>query len=270
MTPALHIENLTISRGKKILCRVLTMTIKPNDFWAILGPNGSGKTTLLQTLSGHLAPAHGKILLNKQPLTAHSSRLLAQHIGILFQDSAHTFPQTVYEYCRAARFPHQALISSRCHQTDDRITRQTLKLLELDNLADKNIQHLSGGEQRRAAIAALLVQSPAFYLLDEPANHLDLHHQMQMMQIFADLAHIQHRAVIMSLHDINLAARYCNKILMLFPDGSTQHGSRADMLNTENLSRLYQHPIDVIRDGEQTYWLPNKHRHPRESGDLQM
>lgn len=256
MTAALHLANLTITRGKKILCRELTMTIKPNDSWAILGPNGSGKTTLLQTLSGHLSPAHGKILLNEQPLTAYSSRDLAQHIGIMFQDSAHTFPQTVYEYCRAARFPHQSMLTPRHHHSDDNITRHTLKLLELDSLADKNIQHLSGGEQRRAAIAALLIQSPLFYLLDEPANHLDLHHQIHMMQIFTELTRSHHRAVIMSLHDINLAARYCNKILMLFPDGSTQHGSRADMLNTENLSRLYQHPIDVIRDGAQTYWLP--------------
>jgi iron complex transport system ATP-binding protein len=255
MSKSLMLSNLTVARGSKTLCSNLSLTITPGDYWAVLGPNGSGKTTLLHTLAGQLTPAGGQIFLNGQHLSSLSARCIAKEIGILFQDSPFIFPQSVHEYCLAARFPHHSLMTAaQPLQADLALAHQALAALELTALAAKNIQHLSGGEQRRAAIAALLVQAPSFYLLDEPANHLDLHHQIQTMNLFDTLT--SKHAVIMSLHDINLAERYCNKILMLFPDGTTEHGTRQHMLNRENLSRLYQHPIDAIRNGDQTYWLP--------------
>ena len=261
MNNILQIRHLTITRGQQTLCHDLSLTIELGDCWAVLGPNGSGKTTFLHTLSGHLVPQQGRLLLNNQPLSGLARRDIAKQIGILFQDSSYHFPQSVLEYCLAARFPHQSPFTTRHSNTDHAIMHKALATMELMHLAQKNIQHLSGGEQRRAAIAALLIQSPTFFLLDEPANHLDLHHQIHMMHVFAKLVQTRQHAVIMSLHDINLAARFCNKILMLFPDGTTLHGHRDDILNTEYLSKLYQHPIDVVHANAQTYWLPRHDRH---------
>lgn len=251
MKSSLRIENLTMIRGGKTLCRQLNFTISPGESWGVLGPNGCGKSTLLHTISGHLPPAAGNIFLNTEALTSLSARRIAQEIGILFQDAQYTFPQSVFDYCLAGRFPHHGLFSSLLQ--DKTQVEQALLQLELTALAEKNIQELSGGEQRRAAMAALFVQAPAFLLLDEPANHLDLRYQIHIMKLLASRSDC---AIILSAHDINFAARFCNRILMMFPDGECAHGLPGDMLTTENLSRLYQYPIDALREGKQTYWVP--------------
>lgn len=253
----LTLAHLNIARGKQLLCQQLNLSISPGDFWGILGPNGCGKSTLLHTLCGQLPAAHGELLLNDQPLHTFSSRAIAQQIGILFQDTHFTFPQTVHDYCADARFPHQALLGR--HTNTHPEVHQALSALRLTALAGKNIHELSGGEQRRAAIAALLVQAPAIYLLDEPINHLDLPHQMLVMSLLRDQSRKQ--AVVMSLHDVNLAARYCNKILFMLPDGSVLHGSSTDLLTSAYLSQVYQYPIDAISHCDQTYWLPRHAPH---------
>jgi iron complex transport system ATP-binding protein len=251
----LSLDALNIIRGHKVLIRDLSLTIQPGDFWGILGPNGCGKTTLAHTLCGQIPPHSGQLQLNERALHTLSTRDIAQQIGILFQDTRHAFPQTVREYCQDASFPHRSLFSTQSSPSAP--VNETLNALTLTAHADKNIQQLSGGEQQRAAIAALLVQSPTYFVLDEPTNHLDLHHQIQVMNIFAEKSAAQH-AVIAALHDINLAASYCNHILMIFADGSVLHGTKQEMLTPERLSHLYQHPIDVIREGGQTYWLPQR------------
>lgn len=251
----IQISNLTLARGTRTFCCDLSFAVQSGDCWAVLGPNGSGKTTLLHTLAGQLKPHDGQIILNDVCMTTLTARQIAQEVGILFQDVHHAFPQSVYEYCRAARFPHQHLFASQ-NAEDDAITDTALHHMKLKEFAEKNIQQLSGGEQRRAAIASLLIQSPAFFLLDEPTNHLDLPYQIHTMNTLQELTRQEQRAVIMSLHDINLAARYCNHILMIFSDGSVMHGTRDEILTRENLTRLYQHPVDVVRDGAHSYWLP--------------
>jgi iron complex transport system ATP-binding protein len=255
MTAAIRIENLTIARGQKILCRDLNFTIAAGDFLGILGPNGSGKTTLLQTLCGELAPRAGNIFLNNTPLTALSAKEIARAIGMLFQDSSHAFPQTVYDYCLAARYPHHHFFASPSSKDNAEIVSHALQLFELNALAGKNIQQLSGGEKRRVELAALFVQAPLFYLLDEPANHLDLPHQLRAMHYLKELADTNH-AVVTTLHDVNLAARYCSKILMINGDGRAAIGTRQEMLTTELLSDLYQHPVTAIHSHDQTYWMP--------------
>ncbi len=253
----LSVRDLSITRQRRRLCQHLSFTISPGDYWAVLGPNGCGKTTLLHTLCGQLPATSGEILLNNQAITHLKRRELAQQIGILFQTHTHPFPQIVRDYCLDARFPHHTLLTAGKHAEADRIRLQhILNRLQLTDLADKNIQQLSGGEQRRAAIAALLMQSPDIYVLDEPINHLDLHHQIETMSIFKEASRTH--GIIMAVHDINLAAHDCNKILMLFQDGTSMQGSCSEMLTTELLSRLYQHPIDVIQAGDQTYWQPRR------------
>lgn len=245
----LHTQNLQITIGKKIICRDLTLQIRAGEIWGILGQNGSGKTTLLHTLA-RLHPAmRGEIWVGEKKLKALSIKSLAQQIGILFQDFNDTFPQTVWEYCLAARYPHLAYFKKESAKDKDIVT-QALQTMELCELIERKITQLSGGEKRRLALAAILAQTPLVYLLDEPTNHLDVRYQFHVLNQLKNMATTQTVAVMMSLHDINLAQQFCNRILLLFADGYVLQGCPEETLTQENLTRLYQFPIKRIADQE--------------------
>jgi len=246
----LRTNNISLYAGARWLCAELNLHINPGDFWGVLGPNGSGKTTLLHTLAGLHAPQYGDVLLNDKPLTQLAAKHIAQSIGILFQDLPPAFPLRVLDYCAMARYPHLSAFTTESLE-DKRMTQEALQAMELTALQQRLLTSLSGGEKQRVYIAALLTQSPFIYLLDEPTNHLDIGYQAHVMHYFQRLAQ-QQRAIVASLHDINLAQHYCNRILLLFPDGSTCQGTPAQVLNEANLQRLYQCP--VTRQG--VMWSP--------------
>lgn len=250
----LSTQQLYVRIGTKEICQDLNLTLRTGETWGILGPNGCGKSTLLHTLAGLHAPSSGSIFLHGQEITHLSVKSIARSLGILFQDTNTAFPQTVWNYCLAARYPHRAYFSKDSSGDKD-LAMHALRQLELDHLLHRNIIQLSGGEKRRLAIAALLTQTPDIYLLDEPSNHLDVRHQSTVLNILHSLAK-NASAVMMSLHDANLAQRFCDQILLLFPDGGSMQGACKDMLTTANLSRLYQHEMCAIKQGNHTYWMP--------------
>ncbi len=220
----------------------LNFTIKPGDVWGILGPNGCGKTTLLKTLAGLSSIQSGDVFLNDQSLSSLPLKKIAQTIGFLFQEMQLNFPQTVEAYCLAARYPHLSYFK-KMKIEDEQIMRQALEEMDLTSKAKRLIRHLSGGERRRVAIAALLTQAPTIYLLDEPTNHLDIHHQIQVLTYLQKLAQSKQISIMMALHDINLAARFCDHIVLLYPNGQRLQGESKHILTAEHLTQLYQHPI---------------------------
>lgn len=246
-------KQISIKAGNKLICQSLTIHSKPGEVWGILGPNGCGKTTLLHALMGLHPIIHGEILLGKNKLKQLSLKCIAQSLGLLFQDFSTHFPQTVLDYCSASRYPHLPYFKKEDKQGKE-IVLQALQTMELDLAQNKIIQHLSGGEQRRLAIAALLAQTPSIYLLDEPTNHLDIKHQIKVLTHFRYLAKNKSVTVLMTLHDINLVQQFCDHILLLFGDGTSMQGFTQATLNAQNLTRLYQHPILQKGEGEQSYW----------------
>lgn len=248
-------ENLTISRSKKQICNQLNWSISAGEMWGILGPNGAGKTTFLHTLAHLLPPISGKIWLKKSPIDTLSRREIAQQIGVLFQSANDYFPQTVTEFCASGRFPHHTFLQKKS-LADDIILNDSLRAMQLDSLKLRLMNSLSGGEKRRAAIAALLTQTPSLYLLDEPTNHLDLPHQLATLAHFQSLARTKQKAVVMSLHDINHVQTYCDHVLMLYPNGALLQGATSEMLTETNLTELYQHPIRAIYDDQRIFWQP--------------
>lgn len=230
----LKTNKLSITLTSKTLCRDLNIMIYPGDTWGILGANGSGKTTLLQTFAGLQPNYQGEIFLREKPLLDYSRKTLAQEIGILFQESSFVFPQTVLAYCENSRYPHGKNILQ-----DDKIIHDALIKMDLMHFGAQNILTLSGGEKRRLAIAALIAQTPTVFFLDEPMNHLDLRYQIIVMEFFKKLSQEKPVGIMMTLHDIQLAKRYCNKILMLFENGKTQQGEAKNLLTAANLQKLY-------------------------------
>lgn len=238
---ALHVRVGTLT-----LLDRLELTIDAGEVWAVLGQNGVGKTTLLHTLAGLHPAADGGLWLDGRALSQWTRRDIARRVGLLPQDNHDAFPSTVLETALIGRHPH--LDSWRWEGAADReIAWNALRQVGLEDFAERLVGSLSGGERRRLAMATLLTQDPALMLLDEPSNHLDLHHQVQLLGLVAARARAPGKAALMTLHDVNLADRFCSHALLIFPGGATLAGPCHEVLDQANLTRLYAHPIRELR-----------------------
>ncbi|UXZ55963.1 ABC transporter ATP-binding protein [Halomonas sp. 7T] len=223
----------------------LNITLEPGQVWGVLGPNGAGKTTLLHTLAGLNTPRSGQVLLNNKPLSQLRRRQVAQSLGLVFQERLDGFPATVLETALIGRHPYLSLW--QMEGADDYAQAEAaLERLDVAHLRDRLVSTLSGGERQRVAMATVLTQAPKIWLADEPTNHLDLHHQSAVMALMAELA-AQGSAVMMCLHDLNLAARWCDHILLLYPNGEACWGRRDSMLVPSALERLYQQRLATVQ-----------------------
>lgn len=234
----------------------LNLTIEPGQVWGVLGPNGAGKTTLLHTLAGLNAPRSGSVLLNESALGQLRRRHVAQRLGLVFQDRQDGFPATVLETALIGRHPY--LSPWQMEGAEDYARAEAaLKRLDVAHLRDRLVSTLSGGERQRVAIATVLTQAPNVWLADEPTNHLDLHHQSAVMALMADQA-AQGQAVIMCLHDLNLAARWCDHVLLLYPNGEACWGPRDSMLVPSALESLYRQKLAVVEVDGAPVFVPIK------------
>lgn len=246
--------NMTLRAGDKLLCADFNIEISPGQSWAILGLNGTGKTTLLHTLAG-LLPQQGQVELNQRALNDWSRQELARHIGLLLQKHQDPFPGSVIEYVMIGRHPYLGHFHWES-EADLQIAQQALDMVGLTGFEQRDIQHLSGGEYQRMMIAMVMVQQPAFYLLDEPVNHLDWPHQHELLTQLNRLVKQQSKSLIMALHDVNLAAQYSDHVIMLFEDADYLSGPTDELLDRENLERLYKTPIHEIMDNGKKVFLP--------------
>lgn len=226
----------------------LNMNVEPGQIWGVLGPNGAGKTTLLHTLAGLLPARSGQVVLNDLPLKGLKRRDIARQLGLVFQERQDTFPATVMETALIGRHPWLSPWESEQGE-DQALAKQALAALDVDNLSDRLLSTLSGGERQRVAVATLMTQNPDIWLLDEPTNHLDLHHQVKVMNLLRNQAE-SGKAVFMCLHDLNMAARWCSHVLLLYTNGDACWGATDSMLVPEALERLYnQRLIALEKDG---------------------
>jgi iron complex transport system ATP-binding protein len=233
----------------------LDMDLAPGGILAILGRNGSGKTTLLHTLAGLRAPAAGTIAIRGESIAAMKPAALALLRGVLLQQQLDAFPATVLETALIGRHPW---LDRWAWETaaDASIAQDALAAVGLSGFASRDVHTLSGGERQRLAIATLLTQEPRLAFLDEPLTHLDLNHQIGVLELISQQAREKRMAVVMVLHDINLARRYADRALLLFGDGRTVGGPVAEVLNAETLSQLYGHRLRRIELDGGDYFIP--------------
>ena len=251
----LSVEHLDVTIAGKRVCKNLSFEISSGQCWGILGKNGAGKTTLLHTLAGIRHPDNGNILFDGTNINDLPERKRAQNIGVLFQQQDDPFPSSVIESVLIGRHPWLEQWQWET-ENDIGIARNALAAVELEGFDARVIQTLSGGEYQRMNIAALLTQNPELMLLDEPANHLDLHHQITMLELLTQKARQEQKGTIMVLHDINLAARFCDHLLMIFDNGETLHGPADTILHRKYIEKLYQHTVNAIESPHGTFWMP--------------
>ena len=245
MTSGLTCKALSVRIGSVQVARDLGLSVRPGEFWALLGPNGIGKTTLLKCLAGLYEPGDGEVLLESRNIAQLPRKLLARHIGMLQQHTVYVFDSSVLQTALTGRHPHLGYWE-REGPRDLELAERALEAVDLDGFAGRSVTGLSGGEARRLAFATLLVQDPEIMLLDEPTNHLDLRHQVHIMGMIRDRVRQGHCAALAALHDINLAARYCSHVIMLFGEGEWCAGAAPDMLSEGSLQRLYGCPVERI------------------------
>ena len=254
-TTLLECCDLAVTIAHTRVCTGLNLQVRAGECWAILGRNGVGKSTLLHTLAGLLTPQHGSIRLHGKQLSTLKRKAVAQQVGVLLQDYTDVFACDVLQTALMGRHPYLNAWQWETTQDQQR-AKSALKSLDIAALEQRDLNTLSGGERRRAHLATLLTQDPSLFLLDEPTNHLDVHHQIHTFELLRRITQRNGKALIATLHDVNLAARFCDHVLLLFGDGVTLHGPTTEVLNEENLTRLLQHSMQQSVTAHGKMYIP--------------
>lgn len=253
--PIIGTEQLQLRIGNRILVDRLDWRIEAGQCWSIIGRNGAGKSTLLRTLAGLRPPDGGRVLIQGRALDAWPLPELARQRAFLAQSRSDAFGYRVIETVLTARHPYHA--DRFWEDTDDhRLAMAALQAMEVAELAQRDVRTLSGGERQRVAIAALLAQDTPLLMLDEPANALDLAHQVSVMALLARLCREQCKTAVMVGHDLNLAHGVASHALLLMGDGEWLAGPVQDVMQAPILSRYLGHPIEVIQHGSRSIFIP--------------
>jgi iron complex transport system ATP-binding protein len=237
-------HDLTVTVPGRTLIDSLHLDVAAGEFLAVLGPNGVGKSLALHTLAGVRLRQGGAVTLGDESIEALPRQKLARKVALLPQYTEDFFPATVFDTVMIGRHPHIGRFRWES-AVDYDIAHKALQEVGLGDFSDRDVLTLSGGERRRLAVAQVLTQAPDIYLLDEPTNHLDPQHQLDVLGIFRRLAD-DGKTVLASLHDVNLAARYADRCLLLFGDGRWSTGAAAEVLDSDKLSELYHTTMESI------------------------
>lgn len=254
--PLLRVEAVELAVAGRPLLAGLSLRVLPGERWCVLGPNGSGKTTLLQLLAGLRVPDRGEILLEGTPYRRWDAREAAAARGYLAQTQGYAFRSTVRACVLLGRHPHLGRLGWPSAQDDEHVLA-AMSAMDLALLGERDVLTLSGGEQQRTRLAALLAQDPRLYLLDEPTTHLDLGHQAALFQTLTAACERAAKAVVFSTHDLALAARFSTHALVLGGARcSARIGPSAQLLSDGVLSAAFGFPIATVRTPDGLAFVP--------------
>ncbi len=223
--------------GKTIVDDV-TFEIRRNEFLGVVGPNGAGKSTLLRLLARIISPAAGRILLDGEDISGYEAKKLYRRISFLPQTSYFDFPLSVLEAVLTGRYPYLGIFESESEE-DLKRAEDCLSLVDLEGFSRRKVTTLSGGEQQRVSIARVLAQETDFIFLDEPSSHLDIHHKLALMELLRSLAR-EGKGIVAVLHDLDLASKFCERILVLENGRVAALGEPPRVLSEELLSSVFK------------------------------
>ncbi|MEU8244181.1 ABC transporter ATP-binding protein [Actinoplanes missouriensis] len=240
---------MTLAYDKRVIAEQLSVDIPDGSFTVIIGPNACGKSTLLRALARLLKPAAGTVLLDGQDLQSQPTRQVAKTLGLLPQSSTAPDGITVSELVARGRYPHQSLLR-RWSATDEQVVTESMTATGVADLADRNVDELSGGQRQRVWLAMALAQQTPLLLLDEPTTYLDIAHQIEVLDLCAELHETQGRTLVAVLHDLNHAARYATHLIAMRDGKVAKSGSPADVLTADLVEEVFGLPCRVIDDPE--------------------
>ena len=222
----------------------ITLEVPRGRIYTIVGPNGSGKSTLLRVLLGTLRASAGTVLYGGRPIQSWERAALAREIGVVTQGEEQPFPIRVRDLVALGRYPHIGAWR-RESATDRAAVQRALERCEVADLAERFTATLSGGERQRVRIARALAQEPRTLVLDEPTASLDIAHEMAIFELLAQLTATEGTTVLLVTHNLNLAARYADAMVLLDRGGCAAAGAPADVLDRDRLERVYHWPLMI-------------------------
>jgi len=244
MNTLLKINNLSGGYHKQRIINNVSLEIKKGDFIGIIGPNASGKTTLLRLMSRVLVPQEGNVILEDKDINQMSLKELCRKVAFVPQDTMINFSFTVFEIVLMGRIPHLKRMQLETKQ-DFAIAQKSLLMTDTTYLKEKGIDELSSGERQRVIIAKALAQEPVLLFLDEPTAHLDIGHQIQILDLLKKLNRDNGLTIVMVLHDLNLASEYCNRIVLLNEGRVFKQGTPLEVLTYQNIEVVYKTVVVV-------------------------
>lgn len=244
MKPAVEIENAKFDYGTNPILKDVSFSVGEGDFFIIIGPNGSGKTTLMKLMAGVAELKKGSLRILDRPVQTYTRKALARTLALVPQTIPDEFPFRVSELVLMGRAPHQGVLGLESRR-DMEIAARSMAFTGVDHLADRKLTQLSGGERQRVFIARAICQEPRIILLDEPTASLDLAHQVRVMDLMERLKEETHITVVMVSHDINLAAMYGDRLLLLKDGRLVSLGRPGEVLTYQSLENTYGCPLLV-------------------------
>ena len=242
----LELDQVAAGYGRRLVLEGVSLAVGAGEVVALLGRNGAGKTTLLRVAAGILRPRAGRVLVEGEDLARLAVRAAARLVAGVAQDDAIEFAFTVRDVVALGRYAHRTALGPE-GAGDRAAVEEALAVTGLADLAARPVTELSGGERRRASLARCLAQDAAVMLLDEPTAHVDLGHETRILDTVRDRARTRGKAVVAALHDVNLAATFADRIVLLEGGRVAAQGTPDAVLTSERLSALYDVPVEVLR-----------------------
>ena len=255
----LELKNISFAYGNKDVLRDISLDINEGDFISIIGPNGSGKSTLIKIMNNIYQPKRGKVILREKAIEQYRTKDIAKEISLVPQEVDINYDFTVEDIVAMGRYPHLKALEAESDK-DYKIIEEAMILTNVYDLRDRKVTEISGGEKQRTMIAKAIAQDSNIILLDEPTSSLDMNHQIEIMDFLTKLNKEKKLTVITVLHDINLASRYSNKLILIKDGRVIDRGSPAEVVTEENMRDAYnlEAAIDLNRYTNKTYLVPLK------------
>lgn len=248
----LRLDRVSLGYGKRIVLDNISFEAKPGEILGIIGPNGSGKSTLIRGITRLISPSSGQIFLNGQNIASMNRRDLARLVAVVPQNVVLPEPFTAFEVVLMGRTPHLGLFRYE-GEKDLAIVRSAMEVTQTAIFAERRVGELSGGERQRLIIARALAQEPRVILLDEPTAHLDINYQIETLSLIRHLCLERNLIVVSALHDLNLAAQYCDRLVMLSNGKIYRQGIPKVVISSQAIKEVYgaevcvyPHPVNDL------------------------
>ena len=244
----LEIKGISCGYGKRIVLHDVGFGVQKGEFVGVIGPNGSGKTTLMRAINGFLPLTKGAVLLEGEGIQHMIRRDLATKIAVVTQAPEGVPPYSVEEFVLLGRIPHWGRLQLLETKQDVEVAERVMALTGIDHLRSRRMKELSGGERQLVFVARALAQEPRLLFLDEPTAHLDIGHQVQIMDLLRQLNRERSLTIIVILHDLTLAGLYCERLILLNEGQLHRIGLPADVLTEGVIAEVYRTAVTVMED----------------------